>query len=251
MSAVFVLYFCIWLLEVKAQGRDTTRIPGSSGTTVVQATVALIQESGIFPDDHQLLRRIAWVESKDGTDSQTYRQGYHGGIWQVDLIGFRDTQDTTSHPGLVSKFREIQGRFNIDWRSVQWEDLRKPLYSGLAARLFLSNVAESIPLASDVAGQASYWKRHYNTESGAGTEARFVEDVMGLEEGKITWGCATSQMLMNHMYVASLLVGILNRLRVHLHTSHFMRLLYYSGSYKSIVHRSVVQMHLKLSRRPC
>lgn len=188
MSALLVLYFGIWLLEVKAQGRDLTRIPGSSGTTVVQATDALIRDSGIFPDDHQLLRRIAWVESKDGTDPRTYRQGYHGGIWQVDLTGFRDTQDTTSHPGLVSKFQEIQRRFGIDWPSVQWEDLRKPLYSGLAARLFLSNVAESIPLASNVTGQASYWKRHYNTESGAGTEARFIEDVMALEGGKITRG---------------------------------------------------------------
>ena len=188
MSALLVLYFGIWLLEVKAQGRDLTRIPGSSGRTVVQATDALIRDSGIFPDDHQLLRRIAWVESKDGTDPRTYRQGYHGGIWQVDLTGFRDTQDTTSHPGLVSKFQEIQRRFGIDWPSVQWEDLRKPLYSGLAARLFLSNVAESIPLASNVTGQASYWKRHYNTESGAGTEARFIEDVMALEGGKITRG---------------------------------------------------------------
>ena len=221
-----MLYFCIWLLEVKAQGRDLTRTPGSSGANVVQATVAQIRDSGIFPDDHQLLRRIAWVESRDGTHLLTYRQGYHGGIWQVDLTGFRDTQDTTSHPELVSKFREIQGRFNIDWRSVQWEDLRKPLYSGLAARLFLSNVAESIPLASDVAGQASYWKRHYNTESGAGTEAGFIEDVMGLEEGKITWGCVTSQMLMNHMHDASLLVAILNRLRVHLHTLHTLMLLH-------------------------
>lgn len=173
-SALLVLYFGIWLLEVKAQGRDLTRIPGSNGTTVVQATDALIRCSGIFPDDHQLLRRIAWVESKDGTDPRTYRQGYHGGIWQVDLTGFRDTQDNASHPRLVSKFQEIQRHFGIDWPSVQWENLRKPLYSGIAARLFLSNVAESIPLASDVAGQASYWKRHYNTESGAGTEARFT-----------------------------------------------------------------------------
>ena len=175
-----VLLFGIWLVEARRQ--DSTRIAESSGSAVVQATDALIQNSKIFPDDHQLLRRIAWVESKDGTDAGTYRQGYHGGIWQVDMIGFQDTQDTASHPGLVAKFREIQQKFGIDWPSVQWEDLRKPLYSGLAARLFLSNREEPIP--NDVAGQASYWKTHYNTNLGAGTTERFIEDVMALENGK-------------------------------------------------------------------
>lgn len=177
-----VLLFGIWLVE--AQRQDSTRVPESSGSAVVQATVALIQNSGIFPDDRQLLRRIAWVESKDGTDSRTYRQGYHGGIWQVDMVGFQDTLDTTAHPGLDAKFREIQQEFGIDWPSVQWEDLRKPLYSGLAARLFLSNVAESIPFASDVAGQASYWKTYYNTNLGAGTPEKFIEYILALENGK-------------------------------------------------------------------
>ena len=188
MKAVYTnaaLFFClfIWPPAVIAQGQDLTSTPGSSGTPVVLATVALIRESGIFPDDRQLLRRLAWVESRDGTDSRTYRQGYYGGIWQVDLIAFQDTQNTTSRSGLVSTFREIQRQFNIDWPSVQWEDLHRPLYSGLAARLILLNVAESIPLASDVAGQASYWRRHYNT---TGDEARFIADVAALQEGKVT-----------------------------------------------------------------
>jgi len=184
-SAVLPLFlFGIWLVEVKTQRQDSTRVSENSGSAVVQATVALIQNSGIFPYDHQLLRRIAWVESKDGTDSRTYRQGYHGGIWQVDFIGFRDTKDTSAHPGLVTKFRAIQQKFGIDWPSVQWEDLRKPLYSGLASRLFLSNIVESIPFASDIAGQASYWKRYYNTNLGAGTQETFIEDVMALENGK-------------------------------------------------------------------
>ena len=186
LSAVLIFHLCICLLEVKAQGRDQTQIPGSNGSSVVQATVAMIRGSGIFPNDHQLLRRIAWVESKDGNHSDTYRQGYHGGIWQVDLIGFQDTQNTTSHPRLVSKFSQIRQQFCIDWRTVQWKDLRKPLYSGLAARLLLSNKQESIPLASNVTGQASYWKRHYNTKKGAGTEEKFIQDVMALKGGKVT-----------------------------------------------------------------
>lgn len=180
-SAALLFYLIIWLPEVKAQGQDLTRTPESSGTPVVLATVGLIRESGIFSDDRQLLRRIAWVESRDGTDSQTYRQGFHGGIWQVDLTAFQNTQNTTF--GLVSTFREIQRHFGIDWQSVRWEDLRKPLFSALAARLILSNVTESIPLASDVVAQASYWRRYYNN---AGAEARFIADVMALEGGTVT-----------------------------------------------------------------
>ena len=115
------------------------------------------------------------MESKDGTHPNTYREGYHGGFWQVDLIGFRDTQDKDSHHGLDSKFRNIKSNFDIDWPSVQWEDLRKPLFSALAARLKLSNVAASIP--RDVEGQASYWKKHYNTSEGAGDVPKFIKDV--------------------------------------------------------------------------
>ena len=183
--AVLLVYFCICLGEVQAQGQNLTREPERSGSFVVQETIAQIRNANIFPDDRQLLRRIAWVESNDGTNILTYRQGYHGGIWQVDLIGFQDTQDTNSHPGLVSKFKEIQRVFGIDWPSVQWEDLRKPLFSALAARLKLSNVAAPIPLA--VEDQARYWKTHYNTERGEGTAAKFIEDVddMPLEEGEV------------------------------------------------------------------
>ncbi|XP_013404302.1 von Willebrand factor A domain-containing protein 2 [Lingula anatina] len=151
-----------------------------SGTAVVEAVVDRIQSSGIFPDDKLFLRRIAYVESKDGTDSNTYRDNYFGGIWQVDRIGFESTQDTSSHPGLTSKFEAIRTKFNIDWTTVSWSDLQKPLYSGLAARLFLSNINQVIP--RDISGQATYWKRYYNSNSGAGTEQKFIDDVTELEK---------------------------------------------------------------------
>ena len=42
------------------------------------------------------------------------------------------------------------------------EDLRKPLYSGLAARLKLSNIEDGIPLSSNLEAQGQYWKNYYN-----------------------------------------------------------------------------------------
>ena len=173
-----LLLLCAFFVSCNAV--DETLTAGVSGSAVVHAVVRRIEDSNIFPSDNQFLRRIAYVESKDGTDSGTYRSGYHGGIWQVDEVGFRDTQDTTSHPGLNVKFDKIQRKFGINWREVKWEDLRKPLYSGLAARLFLSNVLEGIPIASDIRAQGQYWKEHYNTDDGEGTVDKFVEDIEAL-----------------------------------------------------------------------
>ena len=145
---------------------------------MVDDVVECIDNSSIFPSDNGFLRRIAWVESKFGNDRGTYRTDYHGGIWQVDEIGFDDTKNTAAHPSLARKYKLIHDYFNIDWKEVTWEDLRKPLYSGLAARLFLSNVKSKIP--TTLCGQAAYWKKHYN-KTGKGTVSKFVEDVNALE----------------------------------------------------------------------
>ena len=164
--------------------QDQTLIPRSSGKEVVEAAVQKIQESSIFKDDNQFLRRVAYVESKDGTDSNTYRvvHEYYGGIWQVDEIAFRDTQNTESHPGLVKKYEKIKDEFGIDWKTVTWQDLEKPFYSALAARLYLSNIEETIPSSSEIEAQAQYWKTYYNTENGTGEVQRFVTDVMMLSQ---------------------------------------------------------------------
>ena len=98
---------CIFSLSA-GQAIDQTIVPGTSGAAVVRAVIGKISQSRIFPNDNSLLRRIAYVESKDGTDGNTYRTGYHGGIWQVDQIAFQDTQDTGSHPGLVAKHEKIR-----------------------------------------------------------------------------------------------------------------------------------------------
>lgn len=68
------------------QVNDQTRVPGASGADIVEAVISLIHESCIFPNDRLYLRRLAYVESNDGTDTSTYRPGYDGGIWQASLI---------------------------------------------------------------------------------------------------------------------------------------------------------------------
>jgi hypothetical protein len=62
---------------------DETIQPGSKGAGVVEAVLARISTSCIFSDDKLLMRRLAYVESTDGGDPDTFRPGYFGGIWQV------------------------------------------------------------------------------------------------------------------------------------------------------------------------
>ena len=157
-----------------------TTTPEATGKSVVEDVVRQI--SSIFPDDHGFLVRIAWVESKFGTDPNTFTnkdgRPYHGGIWQVDSVGFEDTKNVSAHPSLRSKYRQIEDKFGIEWSGVEWESLRKPLYSGLAARLLLSNVPAAIPRS--VEGQAEYWKKYYN-KSGKGSAAKFTNDVEAMD----------------------------------------------------------------------
>ena len=82
------MYFLgIFLISgISCLGVDKTREPNTSGVDVVKATLRQIQDSNIFPNDNSFLRRLAYAESIDGTDPDTYRAGYHGGIWQVSFI---------------------------------------------------------------------------------------------------------------------------------------------------------------------
>ena len=128
----------------------------------------------VFPSNG-FLSEIATVESRKGEDPNTYREGYHGGVMQVDKIGFEDTQDTKSHPALVNKFKMIKDEFGIDWPKASWQDLRDPLHSTIAARLLLSNKKAVIP--DTVEGRAEYWKEKYNTVAGKGTTAKYLKSL--------------------------------------------------------------------------
>ena len=75
-----MLCACVAVLGQKV---DDTRRPGAKGAEVVESVVNLIDAACIFPEDKLFLRRLAYIESSDGNDPKTYRENYHGGIWQV------------------------------------------------------------------------------------------------------------------------------------------------------------------------
>ena len=164
-----------------SQGQDLTRQAGTNGSAVVSACISRIKGSDIFTSDNEMLRRIAYVETKFGNDADTYRSGYDGGIWAVDEDLFDKTQDTATYSSLTSLHQGIQTKFSIQWSSVQWNDLRKPLYSALAARLFFYTVSTSIPISSNIQSQATYWVTNYNTSGSTSNFVTLVNELQALD----------------------------------------------------------------------
>ena len=166
---------------VQCQGQDLTTQPGTNGSAVVSACVTRVQQSGIFASDNEMLRRISYVETEFGNDEDTYRSGYHGGIWAVDEDLFNETKNTASYSTLTSLHQSIDTTFSIEWSSVQWSDLRKPLYSALAARLYFYTVSASIPISSNVQSQANYWETYYNTAGSTSTFVTLVNELLAMD----------------------------------------------------------------------
>ena len=161
---------------------DLAKKPEQTGTQVVETVVDRIGHSSIFGNDFGYIRRICWVETKDGTDiEKTFRPGYHGGLWQVDEAVFCKTKDTSSHPILLEKYDLIKSAFNINWLHVKWIDLRMPLHCGLAAWLYMFTREEKIPL--NIQEQANHWKRNYRPEAKV-TAEEFVKNAVDLEKMK-------------------------------------------------------------------
>jgi hypothetical protein len=154
----------------------------TTGETVVNKAVALVAQ--IFFNTHLpnisiFLKRIARAESDFGRHQSTFRKDYYGGIWQVDEIGFDETQNIQSHPKLAKLHKTIheklalEGVPDVNWKEIGWEACLIPIYSCLAARLYLAAIPEAIPHTLE--GQAQYWKKYYNREAGSGTVQYFIK----------------------------------------------------------------------------
>ena len=86
LAVVVVGLACQLFPKGAAQASSAIYTPKAKGEKVVKDTVSKINGLGIFPKDERFLCRIAWVESEYGNLKETYRNGYHGGIWQVRMV---------------------------------------------------------------------------------------------------------------------------------------------------------------------
>ena len=130
-----------------------------------------------------------------------HREGYNGGIWQVDKAIFNKTQDVDSHPELAEIYAAVFRAFGVNWMAeVRWVDLRSPFFSALAASILFEIVGEPIPNIGDLESQGEFWKRHFNSNPGDTVED-FVTKVDALElEG----------MYCMHQYTESSLYNVID-----------------------------------------
>ena len=173
---------------------DRTRQPEAAGTDVVFASVSLIQESEIFPDDKRFLRRLAYVETRDGVDINTFRSGYFGGIWQVDEAVFNETLNTDANRELLDLYPLILELLEVDWALVTWNDLLKPFFSALAARIYLATLTEPIPPVGDLTRQGQYWLDHFSSNPSDSVQL-YIDSVNEFELEGEAWICVFSFMI--------------------------------------------------------
>jgi hypothetical protein len=186
-KAVTVL-FSIALLSAHAHTAELQDAYGA-GEELVERTVCTVQEifceTGLG-DASEFLKRIAKAESDYGRHGATYRSGYFGGIWQIDISGFKATKEIETHPSLIELHNAINVHFSaaglreFDWMQQSWQICVIPLFSCIAARLYLAAIPMAIP--ANLISQAHYWKRYYNTPRGKGTVAHFVRVNKGEKE---------------------------------------------------------------------
>lgn len=148
----------------------------ANGSAVVLQAIGALQQSGVFGNDNGMLRRIAYAETRDGT--RRADASNDGGIWAVSESKFLQTQNIEANVRLPMKLQQIKEAFGIDWLQVEWEDLRMPLYSVIAARLVLYVAPRAIPPANDLQAQARFWVENYNP---AGDEDEFIGASSGLQ----------------------------------------------------------------------
>ena len=96
MSLSFALLLASLLLlpalAVRLDVDDSVLESGRLSTDAVLLSVAYVQQAAIFADHSELLQRIAYVETRDGTDREAFNEGMNGGIWAVREDAFTSTQ---------------------------------------------------------------------------------------------------------------------------------------------------------------
>lgn len=76
---------------------------------------------------------------------------------------------------------EVFKKLFVLWNGINWKDLNRPLYSGLAAAIYLrTKTNDSIPFSKP--DQAKFWKTHFRTN---GNEQNFLTAMQAMPEGGV------------------------------------------------------------------
>ena len=184
MNAIQVLVFLLFVSSCLSCA-EFPQLPegmSTSGSEVVNKVLEIIECSGVFEHDHSFMRRLAYVETKDGTEGQGTT-----GIWNVTVqhlqaMNYLVVLGNTELSEVSNKIcTELGVNILRALRNNKSQDLSNPLVSGVVARFYLHYVAvvngQQIPPAEDINGQATFWKSHFKMNAETATVNHFKERV--------------------------------------------------------------------------
>lgn len=88
-------------------------------------------------------------------------QGTHDDVWE-NYLAYR--------PKFSAIIRKLLDGEEPHYKQAKHNDA----YACAIARVIYWRIPEPLPAEGDIKAQAAYWKQHYNTAAGAGTEADFI-----------------------------------------------------------------------------
>ena len=151
----------------------------ATGPDVVNAVIHVIECSGVFEDDNGFLRRLAYVETRDGVNKTGTS------IWgNTAMDDISNSILTSNYTMIINQICEKLGIYV----PIARRNVKQPLVAGVLARFYLhvvTNVSkQNIPPAEDIWGQATFWESYYKKNDISAKSVDFIVAVNKLE-GKI------------------------------------------------------------------
>lgn len=129
---------------------DATREKNQIGQDVVDGSVTQVQDTCIFSNDRQFLRRVAYAETSFGSGKEVDKLG---GIWQMTPSYYNETLQSKYAP----TWQQIDSQLKVNYTAFSYidGDFTVPLNDALATRFYLSTTNAAIPWT--IEDQADYY----------------------------------------------------------------------------------------------
>ena len=146
--------------------RLVSEISDTTGPKVVNDVLHKVECSGVFEDDNNFMRRLAYVETADGVD-ETYI-----GIWgNTSCKMVHELNSTILSFNYSTLINQIRDDLRIDVLFEKRDCKKKvktPLVSYVLARFYLHVITVTnktqIPQSDDIFGQAEFWELYFKRE---------------------------------------------------------------------------------------
>ena len=179
-------------LKKKYSGVNRTLTEAEARAVIAQACTFIEETKGTkniydTPAARELLFGTACTESGLKPRFQD-KNGTAIGMFQVEYATFSDLWHRAikiKHPELYSA---IEKKYSACGGAITFEDLQtSDELCAVFARMKYAENNSPIPPASDIASQAKYYKKHYNTDLGKATHYSYIkrrEEVLKREKNK-------------------------------------------------------------------